>query len=117
MPWTYEYDPATGAISGAVNNIIPLAQPDPPGRALFRDNDDAYKPNMMVDVTQVPPVLVAAPPPPPPAADMLTHVFNAMVQQGYIDPAHVDPSILTKANISLSMTGAKTITVMAAPSS
>lgn len=110
MPWTYEYDPVTGEISGAVNNIIPLTQPDPAGRALFRDNDEAFKSGMMVDLTQSPHVLIAAPPPPEPPADMLTHVFNALVQQGWIDATKVDPALLEKANASLAVAGAKAIT-------
>lgn len=73
---------------------------------IFRDGDTI---GLMVDVTQNPPVLIMAPSPPPPPADMLTHIFNAMVQQGWIDPANVDPAIIAQANASLVVTGAKTI--------
>lgn len=108
MPWI-QYNTTTGVqgatnsqkVSDAVLAAIGMAQ-------IFYDGDAS---GMMVDVTQNPPVVVPAPPPPPPPADMLTHVFNALVQQGWIDPSVVDPALLSAVNTSLAVTGAKTIAI------
>jgi len=111
MPWIQYYisgspiDISTNSQKVSDSDLAALGKAQ-----IFYDGDPS---GMMVDITQNPPAVVQAPPPPPPPADMLTHVFNALVQQGWIDASTVDPDLLNRANASLAATGAPTISAMA----
>ena len=112
MPWI-QYNIADGSATGWNSSKVSDDALAAAGKAqLFYDGDPS---GMMVDINQNPPVVVQAPPPPAPPADMLTHIFNAMVQQGWIDADTVDPVLLDRANSSLAVTGAKAITAKRAP--
>lgn len=108
MPWV-QYNTSDGSISGWNSWQVSDTDLAAIGRAQVLYDGD---PNgMMVDIATK--TVVAAPPPPPPPADMLTHIFNALVQQGWIDPTTVNPALLAQANTALAVTGAKTIAIAA----
>lgn len=106
MVWV-QYNVADGSISGWNSSQVSDSDLSAIGKAQLQYNGDPS--GMMLDITQTPPVFKQAPPPPPSPADMLTHIFNALVQQGWIDPTKVAPALITQANASLAVTGAKTI--------
>lgn len=108
-----QYDTTTGVEYATNSQKVSDAALAAIGRAQILYTGTADPTTLMVDVTQNPPVTIPAPPPPTPPADMLTLMFNAMVQQGLIDPATIDPAILARVNASLAVTGAPTIAVPA----
>ncbi len=107
-----QYDTTTGAEVATNSQKVSDADLAAAGRAqIFYSGANPYA--MMVDVTQIPPVVIPAPPPPVPSADMITLMFNAMVQSGQIDPSTIDPALLSRVNASLAVTGAPTISIAA----
>jgi hypothetical protein len=103
-----QYDKTTGAQTGTNSQKVNDAELAALGKAQIQyDGPDPHL--MMVDVNQKPPAVVTAPPPPTPPADMETLIFDALVQDGKINPAKVDPAIIAKANASLAVTGAPLI--------
>ncbi len=101
-----QYDAATGAERATNSQKVSDAALAAVGAAQIEYTGNADPTSMMVDVTQNPPAIVPTPPPPAPPASELDLIFNAMVQNGAIDPATIDPAMLARVNASLVVSGA-----------
>lgn len=107
-----QYDPSTADNTGLIRqlSIIAIAgsqatKPAPLAPQVqleFPDNTTYI--GMSLDISQDPPVLISAPALIQ-SPDMLTHIFSALIEQGWINPDKVDPLLLATVNPSLQKVG------------